>query len=181
MARLEEESSARSLGSSKASMKAKAHTIRRIEVLLAEYEQNHNNPTNKAIHCFAVPVTMLATFAILWYLPTPSLFDLGPYVNWATILCAVGIIYYLTLSIPLALGMAIFSAIAGAVIQFSEAHASIPLIYIAVPVFIFAWVFLFVGHMIEDRSLSFLVDLKFLAIEPVWPVYALFRCLGIPY
>jgi uncharacterized membrane protein YGL010W len=48
-------------------------------------------------------------------------------------------------------------------------------------VFIFAWVFLFVGHMIEDRSLSFLVDLKFLAIEPVWPMHALFRGLGIPY
>jgi uncharacterized membrane protein YGL010W len=162
-------------------MNAEAHTIRRIDVLLAEYEQNHNNPTNKAIHCFVVPVTMWATFAILWYLPTPTLFDVGPYLNWTTILCALGIIYYVTLSIPLALGMAIFSAIAAAIIQFTEANASFPLIYIAVPVFIFAWVFLLVGHMIEDRSLSFLVDLKFLAIEPIWPVYALFRCLGIPH
>ena len=162
-------------------MNAEAHTVRRIEALLAEYEQNHNNPTNKVIHCFAVPVITWATLAILWYLPTPGLFDLGPYLNWATIFCAVGIIYYLTLSIPLALGMVIFSAVSGAVIQLVEANASLPLIYIAVPVFVSAWVFLFVGHMMEDRSLSFLVDLKTLAIEPVWLVCVLFRCVGIRY
>jgi uncharacterized membrane protein YGL010W len=162
-------------------MDAEARSIRRMEVLLAEYEQNHNNPTNKAIHCFAVPIIAWAILAILWYLPTPTLFDRTPYLNWATILCALAVIYYLTLSIPLALGMAIFAVIAGAIIRFSEANASIPLIYIAVPVFISGWVFLFVGHMIEDRSLSFLVDMKFVAIEPVWHMRALFRCLHIPH
>ena len=162
-------------------MDAEAHGIRRIEVLLAQYEQNHNNPTNKAIHCIAVPLITWATLAILWYLPTPSLFDRAPYLNWATILCALALIYYLTLSIPLALGMATFSVMAGAIIQLSEANASIPMIYIDVTVFISAWVFLFVGHMVEDRSLSFFVDLKFLAIEPVWHMRALFRCLHIPH
>ena len=54
-------------------------------------------------------------------------------------------------------------------------------IYIAVRVFISTWVFLFVGHMIEDRSLSFLIDMKSLAIEPVWLMRALFRCLRIPH
>jgi len=162
-------------------MSAETRSIRRIEVLLAEYEQNHNNPTNKAIHWFAVPVITWAMLAMLWYLPTPSLFDREPYLNWATVFCALAVMYYLTLSIPLALGMAFFSVIAGATIGFSEANASIPLIYIAGPVFISAWVFLFVGHMVEDRSLSFLVDLKFLAIEPVWYMRALFRCLHIPH
>jgi len=162
-------------------MSAETRGIRRIEVLLAEYEQNHNNPTNKAIHCFAVPVITWAALAMLWYLPTPTLFDREPYLNWATIFCVLAVIYYLTLSIPLALGMAIFSVIAGATIGFSEANASIPLIYIAVPVFVSAWVFLFVGHMIEDRSLSILIDLKFLAIEPVWLMHALFRRLRIPH
>src|SRR5262249_26539195 len=119
-------------------MKREAHIARRIEVLLAEYEQNHNNPTNKMIHFFAVPVIAWAALAILWYLPTPRLFDLGPYLNWATIFCALAIIYYLTLSIPLALGMVIFSAISGEIIQLAEANASFPLIYIAVPVFISA-------------------------------------------
>jgi uncharacterized membrane protein YGL010W len=162
-------------------MNAEARTIRRIEVLLAEYGQNHNNPTNKAIHYFAVPMITWATLAILWYLPTPTLFDYAPYLNWATILCVVAIMYYLMLSIPLALGMVAFSVIAVAIIRFLEANASIPLIYIAVPLFSFSWVFLFAGHMIEDRSLSFLVDQKFLAIEPVWLVCVLFRRLGIPY
>jgi len=162
-------------------MSAETRSIRRIEVLLAEYEQNHNNPTNQAIHCFAVPVITWAMLAMLWYLPTPALFEREPYLNWATIFCGLALIYYLTLSIPLALGMVIFSVIAGATIGFSEANASVPLIYIAAPVFISAWVFLFVGHMIEDRSLSLLIDLKFLAIEPVWFMHALFRYLRIPH
>src|SRR5262249_56028785 len=102
-------------------------SIRRIEVLLAEYEQNHNNPTNKAIHCFAVPVITWATLAMLWYLPTPSLFDREPYLNWATIFCSLPLIYYLTLSLPLALDMAIFSLIPAATIAFSEATPSSPL------------------------------------------------------
>ena len=55
------------------------------------------------------------------------------------------------------------------------------MIYIAVPVFISAWIFLFVGHMVEDGSLSLLVDLKLLAIEPVWYMRVLFRCLHIPH
>ena len=162
-------------------MRAETRSIRRIEVLLAEYEQNHNNPTNKAIHYFAVPVITWAMLAMLWYLPTPALFEREPYLNWATIFCAFAIIYYLTLSVPLALGMVIFSVIASVTIGFSEANASVPLIYIAAPVFISAWVFLAVGHMIEDRSLSLLIDLKFLAIEPVWLMHALFRCLRIPH
>jgi hypothetical protein len=37
------------------------------------------------------------------------------------------------------------------------------------------------GHMIEDRPLSLLVDLKFLAIEPVWHMHALFRSLRVPH
>src|SRR5262249_34325904 len=131
------------IGFARGAMNAEAHTVRRIEVLLAEYEQNHNNPTNKVIHCFAVPVIAWAALAILWYLPTPSLFDLGPYLNWATIFCALVIVYYLTLSIPLALGMLIFSVVSGEIIQLVEANASFPLIYIAVPVFVSSWVFLF--------------------------------------
>ncbi len=33
-----------------------ARTRRRIDVLLAEYGESHQNPTNKAIHWIAVPV-----------------------------------------------------------------------------------------------------------------------------
>src|SRR5215469_5345727 len=61
--------------SGKTAMSTETRRIRRIEVLLAEYEQNHNNPTNKAIHCFAVPVITWAALAMLWYIPTPTLFD----------------------------------------------------------------------------------------------------------
>src|SRR5271167_1426644 len=124
-------------------MSTQVHTARRIDSLLAEYGESHGNPTNKLIHWFAVPSIAWSVLAILWYLPTPASFEHVPYLNWATIMCALAVIYYLTLSVPLALGMIAFSVIALAIASYVEANASIPLVYIAVTVFVFAWVFQF--------------------------------------
>jgi uncharacterized membrane protein YGL010W len=104
-------------------MTVQRHTTRRIDVLLAEYGESHQNPTNKAIHWFAVPVIAWAVLAILWVVPTPGFFRGVPYLNWATIVCALAVIYYLTLSIPLAIGMALFSLVAIVIVRLVEARA----------------------------------------------------------
>src|SRR5580692_9030554 len=127
-------------------MSVHAHAPRRIDVLLAEYGESHQNPTNKAIHWFAVPV-----------------------------------IYYLTLSVPLAIGMAAFSLIAIAIVRLVEDTLSIKLEWIAGVLFVFAWVFQFAGHEVEGKKPSFLKDLQFLLIGPAWLMHFLFRRLNIPY
>lgn len=154
---------------------------RRIDVLLAEYGESHQNPTNKVIHWIAVPVIAWSMIAILWVIPTPALFRATPYLNWATIACALAVIYYLTLSIPLAIGMAAFSALTIAIIRLIETNVAINLEWIAGALFVFAWVFQFAGHEVEGRKPSFFKDLQFLLIGPAWLMHFLFRRLGIPY
>jgi uncharacterized membrane protein YGL010W len=162
-------------------MSTQAQATRRIDLLLAEYEESHQNPTNKAIHWFAVPVIAWSVIAILWVLPTPGFFGDALYLNWATIACALAVIYYLTLSIPLAIGMAAFSLIAIAIIRLVEDTVSIKLEWIAGTLFVFAWVFQFAGHEVEGKKPSFFKDLQFLLIGPAWLMHFLFRRLGIPY
>jgi uncharacterized membrane protein YGL010W len=154
---------------------------RRIDVLLAEYGESHQNPTNKTIHWIAVPVIAWSVIAILWALPTPGFFPANPYVNWATIVCALAVIYYLTLSIPLAIGMAGFSVLTIAIIRLVEANVSISIAWIAGTLFVAAWVFQFAGHEVEGKKPSFFKDLQFLLIGPAWLMHFLFRRLGIPY
>lgn len=154
---------------------------RRIDVLLAEYGESHQNPTNKTIHWIAVPVIAWSVIAILWALPTPGFFPANLYVNWATIACALAFIYYLTLSIPLAIGMAAFSALSIAIIRLLETNLTIRVEWIAGALFVFAWVFQFAGHEVEGKKPSFFKDLQFLLIGPAWLMHFLYRRLGIPY
>ena len=154
---------------------------RRIDVLLAEYGESHQNPTNKTIHWIAVPVIAWSVIAILWVLPTPALFHATPYLNWATIACALAVVYYLTLSVPLAIGMVAFSALAIVIIRLIETNVSINLAWIAGALFVFAWVFQFAGHEVEGKKPSFFKDLQFLLIGPAWLMHFLYRRLGIPY
>ena len=154
---------------------------RRIDVLLAEYGDSHQNPTNKTIHWVAVPVIAWSIIAILWALPTPAFFRATPYLNWATIVCALATIYYMTLSIPLAIGMAVFSALAIVIIRLIETHVSINLEWIAGALFVFSWAFQFAGHELEGRKPSFFKDLQFLLIGPAWLMHFMFRRLRIPY
>ncbi len=154
---------------------------RRIDVLLAEYGESHQNPTNKTSHWIAVPVIAWAVIAILWVLPIPALFRATPYLNWATIVCALAVVYYLTLSVPLAIGMAAFSALAIAIIRLVEKNVGVNLEWIAGALFVFAWVFQFAGHEVEGRKPSFFKDLQFLLIGPAWLMHFLYRRLGIPY
>jgi uncharacterized membrane protein YGL010W len=162
-------------------MSISVERTRRIDVLLAEYGESHQNPTNKTIHWIAVPVIAWSVIAILWALPTPGFFPANPYVNWATIGCALAVVYYLTLSVPLAIGMVAFSVIAIAIIRQVETNASINLEWIAGAVFVFAWVFQFAGHEVEGKKPSFFKDLQFLLIGPAWLMHFLYRRLGIPY
>src|ERR1051326_9584609 len=136
--------------------------IRRIDLLLAEYGESHQNPTNKTIHWIAVPVIAWSVIALLWAVPTPALFRGAPYLNWATIVCALAVVYYLTLSVPLAIGMAAFCALAIAIIGLIETNVTIKLEWIARPLFAVAWVFQFAGHEVEGKQPSLLQALQVL-------------------
>ena len=96
--------------------------MRRIEELLHEYGLSHQNPTNKLIHWICVPAIFFSIVGLVFSIPTGPLPEylslLGSFANWATIALFLVLVYYITLSAPLALGMFLFSAICLALANF---------------------------------------------------------------
>jgi uncharacterized membrane protein YGL010W len=55
------------------------------------------------------------------------------------------------------------------------------LLWLAIGVFVLAWIGQFVGHLIEGRKPSFLTDLAYLLIGPAWLTGKVMRRIGIAY
>ncbi len=55
------------------------------------------------------------------------------------------------------------------------------LLYAGVGVFVVAWIAQFIGHHIEGRRPSFLTDLTYLLIGPIWVLAKLYRQFGWKY
>jgi uncharacterized membrane protein YGL010W len=62
-----------------------------------------------------------------------------------------------------------------------EALGTTQLLYLAIAVFVLAWIAQFVGHKLEGRKPSFLTDLTYLLIGPAWVLAKLYRRLGWRY
>ena len=158
-----------------------SHNARRIDRLLAEYGESHQNPLNKAIHWIAVPVIAWTVLALLSEVSAPAAFRPAWLVNWATLAALLATLYYFTLSIPLALGMAVFSVLSFVVMGLCRAAIPLPLWQLALAVFVVAWVFQFIGHKVEGKKPSFFKDIQFLLIGPAWLLHYIYRLFGVRY
>lgn len=154
---------------------------RAIDRLLAEYGESHQNPINKKVHWIAVPIIVWTVVALLWSLPVPAAFASVPWLNWATVVLAAALVYYVWLSPPLAVGMAVYSALSVAVVLGVEALVPFALWQVALVLFVVAWIAQFWGHKIEGAKPSFLKDVQFLLIGPAWLLHFLYRKAGIAY
>ncbi len=159
-----------------------------LESYFAKYAESHQNGTNKLIHWVCVPLIVFSLLGLVWAIPFPALSFLGKgqrYLNWATFLIIFAVIYYLRLSFRLALAMLLLIIIFSIVIIFLERMERLngwpPLWQICLGIFIISWAGQFIGHKIEGKKPSFLDDLKFLLIGPIWLFHFLFRKLGIGY
>ena len=141
---------------------------RQVHTLLAKYAENHLNPTNELIHFICVPAIVLSIIGLVW--------AIHPLLALATVL--LSLIYYCTLSVPLAFGMVLMSCLMlwllsmlpqGQVLQFSLA------------IFVVAWIGQFIGHKIEGKKPSFFEDVRFLLIGPLFVLGFLYRRLNIDY
>jgi uncharacterized membrane protein YGL010W len=143
-----------------------------VNALLNEYSESHQNRINKKIHWVCVPAIMFSLLGILWSLPFPV--KISPLINWATVLITLSIIYYFFLSWKLAIGMFFSSLFMILILQWMDGF-TVPLWQFAVAIFIMAWVGQFVGHYIEGKRPSFLRDIQFLLIGPVWLLVDIYR------
>jgi len=104
-----------------------------------------------------------------------------PLLNWASVILLLVMIYYVSLSIPLSIGMLLFSlACLVAINAFAKTFAT-PLWLIALIIFVVAWIGQFYGHKVEGKKPSFFKDLQFLLIGPAWLMHFIYKKIGIPY
>ena len=142
-----------------------------------EYGVSHQNHTNQLIHKICVPLIMLTVVGFLWCIPTPALFASVPFLNWATIFVAACLCFYLTLNLVQFFGMIIQTFIMCFICHnLYQAGILLPFCII---VFVLAWIGQFWGHKIEGKKPSFLQDLAFLLIGPLWVTRFFYRKIGI--
>jgi uncharacterized membrane protein YGL010W len=143
-------------------------THRRIDMLLTRYAESHCNRINERIHCLCVPAIMLALLGMIWAL-SPGL---------AVLLMVAALLYYLSLSLPFAVGMLGTALSMLCLLSQLPAAGLLPL---SLSLFVLAWIGQFIGHKIEGKKPSFFEDLRFLLIGPLFVLGLLYRRLHIRY
>lgn len=150
--------------------------MKSLHTWLDEYSASHRNPVNKRLHWLCVPVIVFSIWAALLAIPVGN-----AWLNPATGAIAFMVLYYLPLSLPLALGMAVVSVPLYALALFLHgALGSGGLLALAAVLFVLAWIGQFIGHHVEGARPSFFKDLQFLLIGPLWLLAAAFQRLGLP-
>ena len=127
------------------------------EEWLAEYAVTHKNHINERIHMFCVPAIYWSLSALVW----PPLF-------------ALVLIFYLLLGRREFMIMATFTFLCLVVVHLISA-TGLPLMWIAIGVFVVAWIGQFYGHKLEGRKPAFLNDILFLLIGPLWVTRRMLR------
>lgn len=154
--------------------------MRRIDALLNEYGESHQDHTNKAIHWICVPAIFWCVTALVWSLPQPAFMANIVWLNWLSLSFAAALIYYLMLSPPLAVGFAIV-VVACVFISKLVMAVGFTLWHVAIVVFVLAWIGQFWGHKIEGKKPSFFKDVQFLLIGPAWLMSFIYKRLGLSY
>lgn len=161
--------------------------MRRIDVLIEAYGESHQTSLNQYIHIICVPAIFFSLLGLLYAIPTQSLFSpivsepWLKHMNLASALIVFGMLYYFSLSIILMICMGIMSALAFAGIFAIEQSNIGPLWLVMVIIFIVGWIGQFIGHKHEGKKPSFIEDIQFLMIGPIWTLSHLLNRLGIKF
>ncbi|HEV2472309.1 MAG TPA: Mpo1-like protein [Chthonomonadales bacterium] len=151
----------------------------RLDLLLTEYGESHQDRTNKLVHWLCVPLITWCAVALLWCLPEPRLAT-ALRINWAVAAILICLLYYARFGLPIVLGMA-FALASMAAAAAGLYAAGLPVARLAAGLFIAAWIGQFIGHKIEGKKPSFLRDIQFLLIGPLWLLTHIFRRFGVCY
>ena len=153
---------------------------RPIDRWFASYASDHRNPANVAIHWIAVPAILWSVVALLWCIPVPGTwFRAG---LWAALVMFLAWSFYYRASRALGFGMlAVLAALAWLTRWLHDRLGTEGLLWLAVGVFVVAWIAQFVGHKVEGRRPSFLTDLTYLLVGPAWLLSKVYRRFGWRY
>ncbi|MCD0488286.1 DUF962 domain-containing protein [Pedobacter sp. MC2016-14] len=166
---------------------AKAAPKREVDLLFDKYAESHQNHANELIHWVCVPLIVFSLLGLIWCIPFPYLNFLGKYngfVNWASFLIAFSIYYYYRLSPVLSYMMLLLVFLMSYFIvqlEYWAANGGPAVWLVCTVIFIVSWIGQFIGHKIEGKKPSFLDDVKFLLIGPIWLLHFICQKTGLRY
>lgn len=158
-----------------------------VDALFDKYAESHQNHTNETIHWVCVPLIVFSLLGLVWAIPFPHLEFLGRYngyINWASFLIAFSVYYYYRLSPVMSyLMLLLIFGMSIVIVQLEkvEAAGGPALWLVCLAIFVLAWIGQFIGHKIEGKKPSFLEDVKFLLIGPIWLLHFICKKVGLRY
>ena len=157
-----------------------ATTERRIDRWFASYSGDHQHHVNQLIHVVAVPAILWSVVALLWCIPVfGTWFKSG---IWAALAMFAAWMFYNRLSRPIGLGMLAVFFFMGCLCRLLEQRFGLAsLLWLAIAVFVTAWIAQFIGHRLEGKQPSFFTDLVYLLIGPIWVLAKFYRHMGWKY
>ena len=142
--------------------------MRTIDSLLARYGESHRNYVNEWVHIVCVPLIVFSLLGLLW----------SVHASVALRGSILALYYYYKLSRPFAAGMLLMLAVMLGVLLIMPPLTILP---VSLAVFVLAWIGQFIGHQIEGKKPSFLDDLRFLLVGPLFVLGFLYRRLRLAY
>ncbi|MGM0562986.1 MAG: DUF962 domain-containing protein [Pseudomonadota bacterium] len=157
--------------------------MRTLPEFLDAYGESHQNSLNQVIHFICVPAIFFSIIAMLWVLPLGQWLGLegaaAQWTNGATLFGALTGLVYLKLGLGTFALMVAWFALSVAGIFGLQAIGA-PVLWSGVAIFVVSWVFQFYGHQVEGKKPSFLEDLIFLLIGPVFVSVEIAARMGLP-
>ncbi len=144
-----------------------ATPVRKVDSLLARYGESHTQPVNELIHFVAIPLIVFSLLGVLYWV----------HPNLALVVVAASLVYYARLSIVFTATMALLSAL----MLYGLGLLGSWLLPLSIAIFVVSWIFQFIGHKIEGKKPSFLEDLQYLLVGPLFVLSKLFLKLGIKW
>ncbi|CAA7393068.1 Mpo1 family 2-hydroxy fatty acid dioxygenase [Chryseobacterium fistulae] len=157
--------------------------MRKIDLLFAEYSESHKNPTNKLIHWICVPLIFWTVLGFISFIPSPHI--CSSYYGCISIVSIIAIIlvaiFYIRLSFLIGIIMVLVMLLMEHFTYAINIHFRKQAWLVYLGVFIITWILQFIGHKIEGKKPSFLKDIQFLLIGPIWLLSFILKKLGIKY
>ena len=123
------------------------------EEWFADYNESHQNPTNKSIHWVCVPAILFSIIGMIMHFSALL----------TALLIVLTMVFYTRLDLVLAVAMAALLAVMVSLVIILPKSLGF---YIGL--FVVAWIGQFYGHKVEGKKPSFFTDLQFLFIGPAW-------------
>lgn len=148
---------------------------------LDRYERSHRNLSNPVVYWAAVPMVVVGTVGLLWYLPIPAEFaQISPLLNWGSAFLMATTIYYFIISLSLAIGMLPF-VLGLASVQLWLTDSEYPALGVSTGLLVAGVVGLALGRRGKGAVRAVVQDLQLMMIGPVWLLSVIYRRFGIPY